>query len=80
LAVEYKSVPRIGASLKTGDDIIAGGEVIHNFTFPFISPLKAQEYIYCHLIKCLFGAGAARAGAIALPVKVERVMSYFKVK
>ena len=45
LPVKLEAVPGIGAALKTGNNIVARREVIGDFTFAFVAPLQAQDYI-----------------------------------
>jgi hypothetical protein len=45
-SVKFKGVSGIGAALETRHHIIVGSQVIHNFSFSFIAPLKAQDNVY----------------------------------
>jgi hypothetical protein len=40
----------IGAALKTGDDVVAGGKIIDYLSFAFITPLHTQNYIYHKMV------------------------------
>ena len=40
-SLEMEGMPRIGTSLEAGNNIVMGGEHIHNLSLTFVSPLKA---------------------------------------
>ena len=47
--IEFQGMTCIGATLKTGNNIVPGCEYVHYFSFAFISPLKAKQNINFHL-------------------------------
>ena len=55
LSFELEGVSCVGASLEACDDVVVGGEHIDYFSFSFVAPLEAEEYInfVCHE-GCLF--------------------------
>jgi hypothetical protein len=40
-AFEFQGMARIGTSLKTGNNVIGRGLNVNNFSFAFVTPLKA---------------------------------------
>ena len=47
--IKLEGVPRIGTSLEPRDDVVLRSQYIHDFTFPFVSPLEAQQYVDFHV-------------------------------
>jgi hypothetical protein len=47
-AVEFERMAGIGAALEPRDDVVLFGQVIHNLTFAFVAPLKAENNVYLH--------------------------------
>ena len=48
-AVEFQRVSGVGAALEAGDDVVSGGEHVHDFPFTFVPPLETEQKIYCHV-------------------------------
>ena len=44
-AFKFKGVSGVGAALKARYDVVVPREDVHNFTFPFVAPLQAEEYV-----------------------------------
>ena len=51
---EFQRVSGVGAALETGDDVVAGREHVHDFSFAFVSPLETQKKIDCHDMRYVF--------------------------
>ena len=45
VAIEFQGMASVGATLKAGNDIITGSEVVNNFTFSFVAPLQTEDNI-----------------------------------
>jgi hypothetical protein len=45
ITAELQGVTGIWASLKAGNHIVTGSEIVNNFAFPFVAPLQTEDNI-----------------------------------
>ena len=46
--VEFEGMTGIGPTLKARNDVVLGSQYVHDFSFPFVSPLETEQYVDFH--------------------------------
>ena len=46
--VEFEGVTGIGSTLEPRNDVVLRSQYVHDFSFPFVSPLETEQYVDFH--------------------------------
>ena len=47
--IELEGVTSIGPTLETRNDVVLRSQYVHDFPFPFVSPLETEQYVDFHV-------------------------------